>query len=232
MSSQRAIGLAVIALGIGFNIPYAILASTYDYPQILRQPAEIALEKFAEGGPVLILTWYAFMLSALALIPVAAGLAFANQRLARQPALAVSAAVMGALAGLLQAIGLARWVFVIPSIAAAPADPDGIRAFELLNAYGGVAIGEHLGQFLTALFVIATAAIQQAEGQRPLSVAGYASAVLIAIGTGEGLAIALGADGEPFSLATIGGFLGLGLWLIGSGWTLARPSSRATPVPA
>lgn len=28
------------------------------------------------------------------------------------------------------------------------------RAFDILDAYGGVAIGEHPGQFLTALFLL------------------------------------------------------------------------------
>ena len=98
------------------------------------------------GGPGLILTWYAFGLTALAFVPVAVALSLTAPRLQRWPALAVGAAVAGALAGLTQAIGLMRWVFVIPGLARAHADaratPDARaaaeRAFDLLNAYGGV----------------------------------------------------------------------------------------------
>jgi len=32
------IGLGAIALGVGFNAPYAALAALYDYPQVLRRP--------------------------------------------------------------------------------------------------------------------------------------------------------------------------------------------------
>jgi hypothetical protein len=41
-----------------------------------------------------------------------------------------------------------------------------------------------------------------------------ATAITTGIGTTEGLAIALGRDGDVFSVFTIAGFLGLSLWLI------------------
>lgn len=57
MESPRPLtGAAAIALAIGFNIPYAILAATYDYPAVLRRSAGEALDLFAAGGPGLILT--------------------------------------------------------------------------------------------------------------------------------------------------------------------------------
>ncbi len=99
------------------------------------------------------------------------------------------------------------------------------RAFELLNAYGGVAIGEHLGQLLTAAFVLALAALQRLEGRRYLATVGFLTAALIAIGTSEGLALALGRSGELFSLTTIAGFLGLTAWLFATGITRLRMQS-------
>lgn len=223
-------GAAAIALAIAFNVPFSILAATYDYPDVLRGPAGEALDKFAAGGASLILTWDAFALTALALLPVAIALSVTRGRIAANPGVAVGAAVAGALAAFAQAFGLFRWVFVVPGLAHVHADPEASEAaklaaeqsFALINQYGGVAIGEHLGQLLTALFVVLVAAMQWDEGKRISAGIGFVAALTIAIGTGEGLAIALGSSGEPFAMVTIAGFVGLTVWLIATGVGLIR----------
>ncbi len=214
---DRLVGAAAIALGIGFNVPYAVLASVYDYPQILRRPASEALRRFAEGGSTVVLAWYGFMLAALALIPVALWLAVTRERIVQNPVLAIGAAIAGSLAGLAQAIGLARWVFTIPALATHADSIEAQRAFDLLNAYGGVAIGENIGQLLTAWFVAQLATLQARERAPLLSILGVATALSIAGGTGEGVAIALGSNGALFSIATIAGFVTLSLWLMATG---------------
>jgi hypothetical protein len=228
--ARPALGLAAIVFAILFNVPYAGLAMTFQYPDVLRASAGEALGLFAQGGGSLVLTWHAFALCALALAPFAIAFSITRDRLQRQPGLALSGAVLGALAGVAQAIGLWRWVFVVPGLATIHADPnaapDAIRsaeqAFALLNQYGGVAIGEHLGQTLTALFVASVACLQWTERARVNAALGFVTAITILVGTNEGLAIALGASGELFSLATIAGFLGLTTWLIASGLGLLR----------
>jgi len=225
MAFRPLTGAAAIALAVAFNVPYAILAQTYDYPAILRRGAGEALSRFAAGGSELVLVWYFFMLSALALIPLAFALALTPQRIARAPALAIGAAIAGALAGLAQAIGLARWVFVVPGLAIAHAGanaPGAERTFDVLNHYGGVAVGEHLGQLLTALFVLLLSLLQMSERRAITASIGLLTALAIAAGTGEGLAIALGGDGGAFALATIGGFLGLTVWLVLTGLSEMR----------
>lgn len=219
------LGASAIAMAVGFNVPYALLVSSFDYPDILRRPAGEALTAFRAGGAELIWTWYGFGVAALALAPLAVALSLTPQRIATRPGLAVGAAIIGALAGATQAMGLFRWVFVVPGLAATYADPAAsaaarnaaARTFDVLNAYGGVAIGEHLGQLLTALFVAMVAALQAQERQPASAGIGAASAAAIGIGTGEGLALALGQSGEAFSLFTIVGFLGLALWLAATG---------------
>lgn len=216
-------GIAAIALGLAFNVPYSILASTYHYPDILRRGASEALSLFAAGGQQLVIVWYLFTLSALAMIPLAIALALTPERVARAPAFAIGAAICGALAGITQAIGLSRWVFVVPGLATPyagagePARQAAERTFDVLNQYGGVAIGEHLGQLLTALFVLLLSLVQWNERRAVTASIGILTALAIAAGTGQGLAIAFGRDGELFSLATIAGFLGLTLWLIATG---------------
>lgn len=221
---RPALGAATLVFAIGFNVPYAVLAATFDYPGVLRRPAGEVLGLFATGGAPLILTWYAFFWAALLFVPLAAGLAITRGRIQALPALAIGAAIAGGLSGALQAIGLARWVFVIPAQAAAhtAGDPSAATVFDTLNLYGGVAIGEHLGQLLLALFAGLLASLQWTEHRRGLSLAGFMAALAIAIGTGEGLALSLGAPGDFYSLFTIGGFLTFSVWLAVTGLSLMR----------
>ena len=236
MDSRRPwTGGAAIALAILFNVPFSILGATFDYPDVLRGPAGRALDLFAAGGASLILTWHGFALTALALAPLAVALSITRGRLANNPGLALGAAIFGALSGVTQAMGLWRWVFVVPGLARDHATPNASaevrlaaeQGFALLNQYGGVTIGEHLGQLLTALFVLLLARLQQIEGRRIAAWIGYATAAALVVGADEGVAIALGRSGEVFGLVTIAGFLGLTIWLLITGFGLLRRSPAA-----
>jgi hypothetical protein len=230
-NSGAVLGITTIAFAIAFNIPYAILSMIFEYPAVLRRPAGEVLTHFNAGGAPLILTWHAFALAALLFFPVAVALSLRGDRIVKYPALTIGAAIAGGLAGLAQAIGLWRWVFVVPGLARAYVDPavseaaklSAVDTFDLINLYGGVAIGEHIGQLLTALFVLMLSIVQMHERNRLTALIGLVTAAAIAVGTGEGLSIALGQSGETFSLATIAGFLLLTLWLIANGVTLLRP---------
>lgn len=229
------LGTAALLLAIGYNLPFAGLAAQFDYPDILRRPPGAVLDAFAAGGPMLVMTWYAFALSAVALILFAPALALGTADWARRPGLAVGAALVGALAGLAQAVGLLRWVFAIPGLAAAHADPGTDAAtraalevgFALLNQWGGVAVGEHLGQILTVVWV-ALAATQAWTARLPLARLAAVPAALastgITLGLGEGLALALGHEAPVLGSFAVAGFLALSLWLVilGAG-LIARP---------
>ncbi|MCX7301603.1 MAG: DUF4386 family protein [Rhodobacterales bacterium] len=106
---SRTTGAALIALAICFNLPYAWLATIFDYPGILREPAETILASFNAGGTQFILTWYAFAFAAILFMPVSLAPAIANDGLKTDLAPAISAAITGAFAGVLQAMGLPRW---------------------------------------------------------------------------------------------------------------------------
>lgn len=237
--SARATGLATIALAIGFNIPFAVLGSTFDYPGILRGPAAAVLERFQEGGAGLVLTWYAFMLSAVLMVPVAVGLAATLPGLAERPTARMLALAAGCAAGILQAIGLSRWVFAVPSLARVQADPAATEAariqaqsaFELLNNWGGVAIGEHLGQIFTVIFVATLAAVQVRRPPRldkATGLGGLLAALLITIGLGEGIVLATGSDPGMLGLVTVFGYSAFTLWLILTGSSLLGIGTRAT----
>lgn len=221
-------GLSLIALAVLFNLPFARLAQTFNYPDILRQPTETILAAFTAGGPALIATWYVFALSAMLMIPVSLAHAFARHRLTTAPELAISAALIGTLAGLLQAMGLLRWVLVVPGLAAT-GDTQG---FALIDAYAGMGLGEHLGMLLTAFHVALISLIQHREGARLTCLIGAATTLLIALGGMEGPALALGLNGTAFGLAAIAGYLFLSLWLVISGVALLRSGAVQRPMTA
>ena len=219
VNPARPLGVALIALALAFNLPYARLAATFDYPGILRQPPETILAALAAGGPALIATWYAFAACALIFAPLAMAQALGQGRAQFAPALASAAAIAGAFAGILQAMGLLRWVLVMPHLATLP---DATAAFTALHAFGGAVIGEHLGQLATAAHVGLMAALHRREGARRLALIGTVTAILITLGSFETPALALGLAGEPFALTAIAGYLALTLWLILAGIALLR----------
>jgi hypothetical protein len=219
VNPTRLLGAALIALGLAFNLPYARLAATFDYPGILREPPETILAALVAGGPALILTWYAFAACALIFAPLGMAHAMTQGRMTRSPALAVAAAIAGALAGILQAMGLLRWVLVVPQLAGMP---DAATTFAAVHAMGGALMGEHMGQLLTALHVGLIGVMQAQERQRGLAVTAFATSGIITIGSFETVALALGGPGDAFGLAAIAGYLGLTLWLLWSGAALIR----------
>lgn len=217
----------MIALGIYLNIPFSTLGWIFDYPQILRQPAGEILARFAEGGTLLLVVWYAFALAALALVP----LSIAAGRLSTSW-LAGCSVVAGILAGVSQAVGLLRWVFVVPLLANAYLAPDATTAtretvtvaFNTLHAYAGVAIGEHVGQLATAAWVLLLSAAMKNSGRIPRwqHYLAVSSAVLILIGLVEGFSTVHSFDPGLAGVATPLGFIVLSVWLVVGGFTLSR----------
>jgi hypothetical protein len=161
MSIELATAILLIAVPIAFNLAFFELGRTFDYPNILRQPPEAILRRFASGGTPLLLRWQALLVSSLAMLPLVALLAVAIPAV---PALSVSTVVIGSAAALVQALGLARWPFAIPELAHRYVDAEGPGAaatretievvFAMLHRLLGVGIGEHLGYLLTGLWTI------------------------------------------------------------------------------
>ncbi len=155
MSTETVTGLLLIALPIAFNAAFALLASRFDYPDILRRPTAEVLERFQLGGSSLVLLWWCFAMTAVLLVPLVVLLAESLPG-ADGALLGVGVAV-GVLAGLVQFLGLIRWPFLVPYLARVSADPRTSEArreavdlvFQSFNRYLGVAVGEHLGYLLT-----------------------------------------------------------------------------------
>jgi len=228
-ASNKITGAAAITLAVVFNLPYGYLAQNFGYPDILRHPSAEVLKRFAAGGDGLVWAWYLFGLSALAFVPLAMAMALTKVRIQHAPGLAIGAALAGVLSGLVQGMGLLRWVFVVPGLAQHADSAIAQGQFELMNAYAGVAIGEHMGQIFTALFVGLVVAMQWAERKPVSAFIGSVTTSLMLAGSAGGLALALGESDAVFSLISVGAYLGLTLWLIATGTGLIRiasPSAR------
>lgn len=153
-------GVSLVVFLILTNTAYAYLAANFNYDDILREPVGTILESFAAGGPALVLAWAAFAWSALVFVLSACfiGNAFAE----RHGQMVWIATAAGAASGIVQAVGLFRWVFVVPSLASAytaagagSAERAAItQTFNAIHQYGGVALGEHLGQILLVAWSI------------------------------------------------------------------------------
>ena len=163
-------GLLLVAVPLAFNAAFALLAARFDYPDILRRPTSEVLARFRAGGTALVLTWWAFALTAVLMVPlvVLLGRAIADA----DATLLAFATTTGVLAAAVQFLGLVRWPFLVPYLARVDADPAASDArreavdvvFQAFNRYLGVAVGEHLGYVLTGAWTtLAGVALTQAS---------------------------------------------------------------------
>ncbi len=158
MNVERAAGVVLIVAPLWFNTTFALLSKRFDYPDILRRPTAEILERFRAGGSSLILLWWTFMLSGLLLI---AGAVLLGQVLEFGGIVPV-ATTIGVLAGLVQMLGLLRWMYVVPALARAYSDPTlgpeqreaHAAVFRALHQYLGVGVGEHLGYLFTGIWSV------------------------------------------------------------------------------
>jgi hypothetical protein len=155
VTTKAVAGILLIVTPIWFNVWFTVLARRFDYPEILRRPTGEVLARFRTGGASLILTWWAFMASGGLLIAAAVLLSLFLAR--HSPTVSVAALVVGVLAGLVQVLGLLRWVYLVPALARTYEDAEAGEAtraaagvtFRAFHQYLGVGVGEHLGYLLT-----------------------------------------------------------------------------------
>lgn len=158
MQAQKNIGLLLIAGAIGVFIPYTILTIIFEYPLILRQDPGTVLTRFHQGGSRLIFTWWAFALLGL---PLLIAYTKIGQQLEHRLGFVKWATNLGVISGIVQIIGLLRWVFVVPVIAGNyvtatnPVSKEiAVSTFQVIHQLGGVLLGEHLGQLFTIAWTL------------------------------------------------------------------------------
>jgi hypothetical protein len=228
-------GVALAATAIAANFPYASLIDLFDYDDVLRRPPGEVLAAFHAAGAPLVWAWWTFGLSAFGLAIAALALGEALKGGAARLSPLVS--VFGVLSGVLQAAALFRWTFAVPQVAtswanAAPGSADRAAAeavYLALNGFGGMAIGEHLGQLLLVVWTVGVAlALWRTGGVlRWIGVAGLATVPLWIIGQTEILGAAI--PGLTVVEVIPYAFIGWELWLLAVGIAMLVRGVRGTP---
>ncbi len=164
MTSEDTTAVLLVLLPLAFNGFFVLLARMFGYPDVLRSPTGVVLERFQAGGIRLQLAWYGFMLTAVVFAPLVVLLG--NELSASAGAVVPVATTIGILAAVVQFLGLARWPFLVPALARVYTDEatsDTRReatavTFEAFHRYLGVAVGEALGYLFTGAWTILVAA--------------------------------------------------------------------------
>jgi hypothetical protein len=232
---SRSVSVSLIAGALLLQVPYVALIATFDYPDVLRQDPGVILAQFQAGGPTLIGMWLGF---AWAGAPLLYGLSALPPVLWDRPSPWVTAATWLGMASLVvQIVGLLRWVFVVPVLAGLYTDPASSEmtrevarvGFQVVHAYGGVALGEHLGQLWTIAWMVGVSAALWSGSavRRALAGFGFVGAAVYALAQGELFATVIpnfpqwGPAGLVGSLAWLAFLVALGVmvWVEPSGRT-------------
>lgn len=234
---RRTTGGLFVLGAIAFAAAATVLSSTFDWPDILREPAGVVLPAFVAGGSSLIWTWfatawtYAILAVPILLLPSVLG--------RRDDPVMRAATYAGATSVVLSLIGFLRWVFVVPPLADSYVTGDDTTkaavdaAWTAQHQFGGALLGEHLGQLLAIGWSVTLCAIILRTHVLPrwLGITGIVVSALYLFNQGDILATAV--PGFPvWDLAGLIGSTGWGLWVAAIGVTiLLRPARTAiTPV--
>lgn len=228
--TEKTIGALLITGAVLLFVPYTILTIIFDYPNILRQDAASILTRFHAGGASLIGVWWLFAMVGLPLIPAYILL---GQKLENKVAFAKWISTLGVIGLIVQMIGLLRWVFVVPVLANTFVNaPDeatkaaNVVVFQAFHQFGGVLLGEHLGQLFTIIWTVGMTYAFAKLNLMPKWVIwlGYSAAGIYLLAQGELFTTVI----PSFPQWGLAGFLGSTLWLL---WLIVIGTKfRKTPI--
>jgi hypothetical protein len=230
---RRVTGALFVGGALAFAASASVLSATFDWPDVLREPANVVLPAFVGGGDTLIWTWfatawtYAIIAVPMLLLPAVLG----RQK---DPVMKAATAI-GAVSVLLSLVGFLRWVFVVPPLADSFVNGDDVTraavdaAWTAQHQFGGALLGEHLGQLLVIVWSVAVSVIILRSGILPrwLGVSGLVTSAVYLLNQGDILATAL-PDFPIWDLAGLLGSSGWGLWIVALGATLVIRAPRRT----
>ena len=224
---RRVTGGLFVVGALAFGAAATVLSSTFEWPDILREPASVVLPAFVAGGTGLVWTWfavawtYAVLAVPMLLLPAVLG--------RRDDPVLKAATAIGAASVVLSVAGFLRWVFVVPPLAASyvegdPATRTAVEAaWTAQHQFGGALLGEHLGEVLAIGWSVTLSLVILRSGVLPrwVGVTGLVTSLLYLLNQGDVLATAI--PGFPvWDLAGLLGSSGWGLWVAALGVAVLR----------
>ena len=207
----------LLALGVlGVCIPYTLLSIYFEYPDILREQPGILLQRFEEGGTQLILTWWLFAVLGIPFIPAYKLLEAQLKPFSQSIHWITTIGIMGLV---FQLIGLLRWTFIVPFLAKQYTHATSVEAkeavalvFEVVHRWGGVMLGEHLGQLFTILWMFGITRVLHQLKWWPtwFTVLGYLTSCIYVVAQTELAATVI----PSFPVVSWAGLVGSSLWLV------------------
>jgi hypothetical protein len=223
-SPARGLGLLLIAEALLSFAPVLILGAAIGWPASLDKPAAEQLAAIGANADAVALGYGLYLLYSILVAPLMIGMAARCFGGLHGP-LAMTVAAFGALSALARAIGILRWLTVMPALASsyAAADPAARAQIELvfsaITEYGG-GIGEMLGVSLfmaLSLGTLCVAALVCGGLPRWLAALGGVSAAMLA-------ALALPALRIEVHMPVAAAVSVLSLWMLAAGvWLLRQP---------
>jgi Domain of unknown function (DUF4386) len=226
MTPRRTAVLMIVAAVLA-NVAFTGLGVVFDYPDVLKQPADDVLASF-RASQTAVVAWFLTLAAGAALLaPVAVGVG----RLSRSRPMRWAVPV-GIAAAVVQVVGLLRWPLLVPGWAATGAGPDpqaaaeARQAFETAGRVLGTLIGETGGYLLTAAWtLLVLVALGTAFAGRWFVALGAVSGVLVLVGVLSPLDLPL------VDTANFVGYVLWSLWLVLFGVVILVRQRRSSRVP-
>ncbi len=186
----RATALLLILEPVFMLTAFSVLSSSINWPASLDEPASVNLPLITQQSGAVILGYGSYLLFSLLILPISVMLYFALKGREASPLLAVAAAV-GVVSALARALGIGRWLFLMPALAEVYLDPGSSQAtreavevaYAAFNEYAG-GVGEIIGVSMTGAFWVGLTSVALLRSERFPSWLGLvgllAAAVLLA----------------------------------------------------
>ncbi len=213
----RALGALLVVEALLSFAPLAILAPAIGWPASLGKPAAEQLAAIAAAPGAVMAGYGLYLLYSILVAPVMIGLA-ARLRGGLAAPLGMTVAAFATLSAGARAIGILRWLTVMPALASAhaAADPAARAQIELvfgaLTAYGG-GIGEVLGVSLFMALALGTLCVAALlRGGLPTWLAGLGLVSTLALA-----GLALPVFGVPALVPVAAAVSLLSAWMLAAG---------------
>lgn len=156
---QKSSGIFIIIVAIGFALSQIGITKFFNYPEILRQPAQEVLQTYYDKRKKIQPCWVIFSLSSLMLIALS-GVFYRLLNTKNTPYLIIGT-FFGIAASIFYVIGLMRWVFLADNLSSkymtintSTEEKDTlVIIFEAFHVYCGNSIGETMGFLCMGLWI-------------------------------------------------------------------------------